>query len=128
MDDARTEARRSLRHLASAWLEGDWAAVAESCRPTVHWWSPLAPETVSGADEVSTHLDALLRGVPGHVAVTALVVNDDGTRGVVEMVSAGTDHTPPTAVTSVVGLSGGRVTNGRTYVEDTTPLDGGNRL
>jgi hypothetical protein len=119
MEDAHTEARHTLQRFASAWLDGSHAAVAEGCRPTVRWWSPLAPERLDGAEALSTHLDALLRDVARPVAITALVVNDEGTRGVVEMISAATDTSASTALTSVVELSGGKVADGRTYVDVT---------
>jgi hypothetical protein len=117
MEDARTQARHCLQRFTSAWLEGDRAGVADTCQPTVLWWSPLAPENLSGADAVGAHLEVLLRDVARPVEITALIVNGDGTRGVVEMLSSGADGRQPTALTSIVGLSGAKVADGRTYVE-----------
>lgn len=117
MEDAQTVARRCLHRFASAWLDGDDATFAETCLPTVHWWSPFPPENLSGADRVGSHLGALLRDVARPVEITALIANRDGTRGVVEMLSSAADGAPSTALTSVVGLSQGKVTNGRTYVD-----------
>lgn len=117
MEDEHAAARHCLQRLASAWLDGSHAAIAETCRPSVRWWSPFAPDGLEGVGELSTHLDALLRDVGRPVEVTALVVNEEGTRGVVEMLSAATAGTPAAALTSVVELSGGQVTDGRTYVD-----------
>lgn len=120
MDDAHAEARRCLQRFVSGWLAGSRPAVADVCRPAVRWWTPLASEHLEGADELSIHLDALLQGVVPPVEITALIVNDQGTRGVVEMLSAAADDgTPSTPLTTVVELSGGKVVEGRTYVDVT---------
>ena len=116
MEDARTEARTCLQRFTTAWLERDGASVAETCRPDVRWWSPLRPDGLDGAEPVGAHLVALLQDV-APVEITALIVNDDGTRGVVELLSSGADGRQPTPLTSVLGLSGGQVADGRTYVD-----------
>lgn len=117
MDDASTEARCCLQRFVSAWLAGDHSAVAEVCHPAVRWWTPLAPEQLNGAGELSAHLDALLQDVALPVEITALVVNHEGTRGVIEMLAAPAAGTQSTALTSVVELAGDNVVAGRTYTD-----------
>jgi hypothetical protein len=117
MEDARTQARQCLQRFTSAWLERDRGALAETLLPSVHWWSPVSPDDLTGAEPVGTHLDALLRDVEPPVTITALIVNDDGTRGVVEAVSSDGEGGRPTPLTSVIRLSGGKVADGRTYID-----------
>ncbi len=117
MEDARTEARSCLQRFTTAWLEHDSSRLAETCLPSVRWWSPLRPDGLDGAGPVGAHLAALLLDVAPPVEITALVVADDGTRGVIELLSSGADGHQPTPLTSVLGLSGGKVADGRTYVD-----------
>ena len=128
MEDARTEARNCLQRFTTAWLERDGAAVAATCLPSVRWWSPFRPDGLDGAEALGAHLADLLHDVATPVEITALIVNDDGTRGVVELLSSGADRKQPTPLTSVVELSGGKVADGRTYVDTRAhpSLDGAN--
>jgi ketosteroid isomerase-like protein len=115
MTDARSDARQSLQHFADAWLDGDRDAVTKTCAADIRWWTALAAPR--GPAEVSHHLEDLLRDVERPVEVTGLLVDDEGSRGVIEMRSAPAGVGTHTALTSVLSLSGGRVTEGRTYVD-----------
>lgn len=118
MTDARTRARNSVQEFVSAWLAGDHDAVSSVCAATVRWWSPLGGGTVEGRAATCTELARVLALAPHPREIAALAVNEDGTTAVIEIRAA----TPapggrPTFVTSVVSLSAGRITDGRTYVD-----------
>ena len=117
MDDVRREARDCLQRFANAWIDGDYRALGAECRPAIEWWSPLRSELLHGTG----HLTALMKELVDHVArpieITALIVNDSGSRGVLELLSPGIDGNCPTAITSVVCLVDAAVSTGRTYVD-----------
>lgn len=113
MADARGQARRTLEDLAAAWLAGDRAGTERLLDAEVSWWTPMAADTLRGPDAVASHLVGLAAGFTARPEVTGVLVNDDGTRGVLE-VSTGA---PRGAATTVVTFDDGRVVEGRTYVD-----------
>lgn len=119
MEDARSGNRRLLRKFVSAWLEGEFQTVVEAFDSNIRWWTPLRDEDAVGPHETCVELRTVLAGIIGPVTVSALMVTEDGTRGVAEL-SAGNTSTfgNPTLVTSVVGFSAsGLVAEGRTYLD-----------
>lgn len=118
MADARTQSRSSVEILISAWLAGDRAAISTVCVSDIRWWTPLSGETVTGIDASYAELKTIRRLFPLRLTVTALAVNDNGTTAVVEMRSdAVGEGALPNFVTSVLSLTAGKVTEGRTYVD-----------
>ena len=125
MQDVRSKARTSLQEFVSAWLGGNYEAVAEACSPTVRWWTPLSDKTATGPDEAFAALERVLAPIPRPIEVSALVVAEDGSRGVVEMrARTVSDAGTLTLVTSVIAFSAGTVAEGRTYVDLTAHGEG----
>jgi ketosteroid isomerase-like protein len=115
MEGARSQARRVVQKLVSAWLAGDDESLSSACTPDVRWWTPLADGPTSGPTDAGAALRQVLGPLPQPVTVTAVVPSDDGSRCVVEMRSAVAQHGPPAFVTSVLTLRDGRIAAGRTY-------------
>lgn len=117
MEDPRSTARSSVQQFVAAWLAGDFDTVSQTCSATVQWWSPVSPEA-AGPAEACAALESVLAPVPRPIEVTGLLVNEDGTRSVVEMRSpARAQDGPSTFVTSVIGLTAGEIAEGRTYID-----------
>ncbi|MCW2842580.1 MAG: hypothetical protein JWN22_496 [Nocardioides sp.] len=114
MQDAKTVARESVTTLVAAWLAGDPGATTGVLAPGVRWWTPLGGETAEGPDAVWGVVEAVLAGTPRPIEVTALILNEDGTRGVVELRSAASDEAL-VLVTSVITLVDGTIVEGFTY-------------
>jgi ketosteroid isomerase-like protein len=114
MQDARTRALESVNTLVTAWLAGDQGALTRVLAPDVRWWTPLGGDTSGGPTGVESALEAVLARTARPIEVTALILNEEGTRGVVELRSAPADH-PVDLVTSVVTLVDARIVEGFTY-------------
>jgi ketosteroid isomerase-like protein len=118
MDGARARARSLAEELTSAWLAGDYDAVARACTGDVRWWTPGTAGEACGPADASAALRGVLAPLRSPVAVTAVVPSDDGTRCVVELRSTvlGQDA-PPAFVTSVLTLRDGKIAAARTYTD-----------
>lgn len=116
MDGGRSRARSCVLELVSAWISGDYDTVSQGCTPDVRWWTPLSDEPVTGLTDTRAELERVLEPVPRPIDVAAVVLDEDGTRCVVEMRAASGAQDAPCFVTSVLTLSGERVSAGRTYV------------
>jgi ketosteroid isomerase-like protein len=116
--DPRSAARDAVQEFASAWLDGDYEAIDRVCSPSVRWWVPWGTGTAEGAMAIRRELERLLTAAPGPLAISGLLVSEDGSRGVVEMrADSASRDAAPTLLTSVVTLSSGRVIEGRTYTD-----------
>ncbi len=95
MEGGRSRARSRVSELVSAWIAGDYDTVSHGCTPDVRWWTPLSDEPVSGPADTLAELERVLEPVPRPIDVTAVVLDEDGTRCVVEMrAAAGEEDTP----------------------------------
>src|SRR4051794_35127774 len=122
MEAGRSRARSCVQELVSAWIAGDYDTVSHRCTPDVCWWTPLSGEPVSGLANTLAELERVLRPVRTPIDVTAVVLDEPGTRCVVEMRAAADAGGPPSFITTVVTLRDGMVSAGRTYLA-TLPLD-----
>lgn len=116
MQDARTRARESVNTLVAGWLAGDPVATTKVLAPAVRWWTPLGGRSSSGPAGAWDALQAVLARTPRPIEVTALIVNEDGTRGVVELRTRAAEQSA-VSVTSVVTLVDGAVVEGFTYCD-----------
>ena len=116
MEGGRSRARRCVLELMSAWVAGDYDAVSERCTPDVRWWTPLSGEPVKGLADTLVELERVLGPVRNPIDVTAVVLDENGTRCVVEMRTAVDGEETPSLITSVVTMRDGRVSAGRTYL------------
>lgn len=115
MQDARAVARESLSTFVEAWIAGEPEAASGVLDPAVRWWTPLSDSPAEGPTHAWAALGAVIAGAAHPIQVSALLVNDDGTRGVIEL-RAGTEVPQPAALTTtVVTLFGGKVLSGATY-------------
>ena len=116
MDGGRSRARGCVLELVSAWIAGDSGTVSRGCTSDVRWWTPLLDEPVSGRADTLAELERVLAPVPRPIEVTAVVLDDDGYRCVVEMRADSGREDTPSFITSVLTLRDGQVSAGRTYV------------
>jgi ketosteroid isomerase-like protein len=114
MQDARTRARESVNTFVAAWLAGDPGAATEVLAPAVRWWTPLGGHFSADRAGAWDALQAVLARTPRPIEATALIVNEDGTRGVVELRTRASEESA-VLVTSVVTLVDGAVVEGFTY-------------
>lgn len=116
MPDVRVQAREAVHTLVTAWLAGDRDGVTVVLAPTVRWWTPLSDESSEGPAGAWSSLEAVLARIPRPIEIDALLVNEDGTRGVVELRAPAPDQAA-VLVTSVVTLSDGSIVEGSTYTD-----------
>ena len=116
MEGGRSHARGCVLELVSAWIAGDYDTVSRRCTPDVRWWTPLSGKPVDGLAGTLAELRRVVGPAPRPIDVTAVVLDDDGTRCVVEMRAATGEEDTPSFITSVLTLRDGQVATGRTYV------------
>lgn len=121
MEGGRSRARSGVQELVSAWIAGDYVTVSHGCTPDVRWWTPLSLEPVSGLPDTLAELERVLGPVRDPIDVTAVVLDEEGTRCVVEMRAAAGKEGPPSFITSVLTMRDGQVSAGRTYVATRAP-------
>lgn len=117
MSDIREPARAAVRTLLDALVDGQPTAMARACDPRVSWWTPLDDE-VHGPQQVEDALRALLGRRGFLIEVRAVAVAHHGRTAVVELSGRRADGwAVEVPITSVLTISGGLITRGRTYVD-----------
>lgn len=117
MSHIREPARAAVRTLLDALVDRQPTAMARACDPQVSWWTPLDDE-VNGPQEVEDALRALLGRSGVSVEVRAVVVAHHGGTAVVELSGRRADERDvEVPITSVLTISSGLITRGRTYVD-----------
>lgn len=115
MNEGQTEARRCVEELVLGWLTDAPEQVDSACAPGVRWWTPLLAGPASGKAAVRAALAETLPAHPRHVRVSALLIDELGCTGIVEL--RGESGPEPVLITSVLRLEDGRVVHGSTYCD-----------
>lgn len=115
MNEVQASTRSEVMRLFGDLARGHGSPFRESCSSDVTWWLPLGPDSEHrGPADVERALIACLGA--GDVVLESVVVAEDGSTAVVEQL-IGRLGAAPTPATSLIALTGGVVTAGRTYVD-----------
>ena len=115
MNESQTSTRDKVTRLFGDLARGLGGPFQESTSPKVTWWLPLDPNNEHrGPADVERALIACLGA--GDVTLESVVVAEDGSTAVVEQRIARRGAAATTA-TSLISLTDGVITAGRTYVD-----------